>query len=241
MNDFPKLINEISQHNTFDLNYFLNSGIPWLKLNIDVPEFDQTVLDEAVQQSTNWRKKWNFSNKSEQFDVDYQIKEWNGSLLFGPSDWERWLKIVENDNNKNDEDHLCMLYRNDLDFSWRIKKSHPIRKFVESIFPSDRDVNIVNFYVLPPGGYLFPHIDPTQDDKALNKIYIPLKWKQGNEFGFYKFGNAPFKQNRAYLINNYRYVHWVLNRSDEPRVVLDIGSNLHSIADLIQQSYFESF
>lgn len=241
MNDFPKLIEEVSKHNQFDLNYFLNSGIPWLKLNINVPNFDQTVFTEAIQQSTDWRKKWNFSNKNELVTTDYQVKEWNGSLLFGPTNWKKWLQIVNNNNHKNDEDHLCMLHRNDLGFSRRLEESHPIRKFVESIFSHEKDINIVNFYVLPPGGYLFPHIDPTQGDKALNKIYIPLKWKEGNEFGFYKLGNAPFKQNRAYLINNYRYAHWVLNRSNEPRVVLDIGANLHSISDLIQQSYFESF
>lgn len=237
MNEFPKLIEELSSHNSFDLDHFLDCGVPWLKLNLDVPDFDQTVFDDAVKQSTNWRQQWLFTNNQENIEIDYQIKEWNGQVLFGPTDWTAWMDLVAGDNKINDEDRLCMLHRNEFEFDWRLEPTHPIRQFVESIFPNQQDINLVNFYVLPPGGYLFPHIDPCAGAKALNKIYIPLKWADGNEFGFYKWGNAPMVERNAYLINNYRYVHWVLNRSNEPRVVLDIGSNLHAIKDLIEESF----
>ena len=239
MHKFPKLIEEISHNNEFDLDNFLDSGIPWVKLNIDVPAFDQAVFDQAVKQSTNWRQQWLFTNDQENIEIDYQINQWNGQVLFGPSDWTAWMNLVAGDNKKNDEDRLCMIHRNNFDFDWRLNTDHPIRQFVESVFPNQQDINIVNFYVLPPGGYLFPHIDPCESAKALNKIYIPLQWSEGNEFGFYKWGNAPMVERTAYLINNYRYVHWVLNRSNEPRVVLDIGANLHAIKDLIKESFYQ--
>jgi len=237
MHEFPKLIEELSNNNQFDLDHYLDSGVPWTKLNIDVPVFDQTVFDQAVEQSTNWRQQWLFTNANEHIEVDYQIKEWNGQVLFGPADWDTWVKFAADKQKANDEDRLCMLHRNDFEFEWRLNDDHPIRKFVEKLFPNPQDINIVNFYVLPPGGYLFPHVDPTQGDRALNKIYIPLKWSEGNEFGFYKWGNLPIVENNAYLINNYRYAHWVLNRSNESRVVLDIGANLHTIKDLIEDSF----
>jgi len=237
MHEFPKLIEEVSKNNQFDLEYCLNSGIPWIKLNINIPEFEQSVFDDAVKQSTNWRNQWRFTNKQENIDIDYQIKEWNGQVLFGPSDWDNWINLVSGNNKKNDEDRLCMIHRNEFEFDWRLDTAHPIRKFVESIFPNQNDINLVNFYVLPPGGYLFPHVDPCESHSGLNKIYIALKWSKGNEFGFYKWGNVPIVERTAYLINNYKYVHWVLNRSNEPRVVLDIGANLHSIKDLIEKSF----
>ena len=237
MHKFPKLIEEVSQNNQFDLDNFLNSGIPWMKLNIPVPEFDQTVFDRAVEQSTNWREQWKFTSKQEKIDIDHQVKEWNGQVLFGPSDWDNWMDLTLGQNKDNDEDRLCMMHRNSIDFSWRLDESHPIRTFVEDIFPNQKDINIVNFYVLPPGGYLFPHVDQCEAHSGLNKIYVALNWNEGNEFGFYKWGNAPIVERTAYLINNYRYVHWVLNRSDQPRVVLDIGVNLHSIGNLIEESF----
>ena len=237
MHKFPKLIEELSNNNQFDLDHYLDSGVPWTKLNIDVPEFDQNVFDQAVEQSTNWRQQWLFTNDNEHIEVDYQIKEWNGQVLFGPADWDAWVKFAADKQKANDEDRLCMLHRNDFKFEWRLNVDHPIRQFVEKLFPNPQDINIVNFYVLPQGGYLFPHVDPTQGARALNKIYIPLKWSEGNEFGFYKWGNLPIVERNAYLINNYRYAHWVLNRSNEPRVVLDIGANLHTIKDLIEDSF----
>jgi hypothetical protein len=239
MHKFPKLLEDVSKENAFDLNNFLESGIPWIKLNIDVPEFAQQVFDEAVAQSSDWRKQWFFSNETKSIEVDYQVNNWNGSLLFGPTDWNKWQAIVESDSDANDADHLCLIHRKSLNFEWRLDAAHPIRQFVEKIFPNVEDINIVNFFVLPPGGYLFPHIDPTVGTRALNKIYIPLSWKEGNEFGFYKWGNAPFVESRAYLINNYSNVHWVLNRSSEPRIVLDIGANLYSIHDLIKESFYD--
>lgn len=69
---------------------------------------------------------------------------------------------------------------------------------------------------------------------------MPIKWPGGNEFGFLDFGNLPINENEVYLINNYKYPHWVINRSDQPRLVLNIGANLHkseSLTNLIKRSF----
>jgi len=239
MHEFPKYIQDCSEQNTLKLQTILDSGIPWLKLNIAVPEFSESVFESAVSQSTDWRSQWAAQSKYAGIENNL-VKEWNGQLLFGPADWDAWLDIYLN-NTGSDEDEMCKRFRTDLEFTWRLDAQHPIRQFVEDIFPQVQDINIVNFYVLPPGGYLFPHTDPTQGSKSLNKIYIPLRWAEGNEFGFYGWGNMPVQEGSVYLINNYRYAHWVLNRSDEPRIVLDIGSNLRSIEHVILDSFHATF
>jgi len=236
MHEFPKFIEDCSRENRLKLNTLLSSGLPWLKLNIPVPKFDIDVYNSAVEQSTDWRSQWAANTKYRNIDNNL-VRQWNGQLLFGPSDWDNWLDIYTNVNG-SDEDEMCKRYRHELDFSWRLRQGHPIRNFVEEIFPNPLDINIVNFYVLPPGGYLFPHTDPTVGPKALNKLYIPLQWTEGNEFGFYEWGNMPVEQGNVYLVNNYRYAHWVLNRSNQSRIVLDIGSNLNSIEQIIIESFY---
>lgn len=236
MHKFPKYIEDCSRDNTLKLDTLLASGMPWLKLDIPVPEFDSSVYDSAIEQSTDWRSQWAASSKYRDIDKNL-VEQWNGQLLFGPSDWDHWLDIYTSVAG-SDEDEMCKRYRQELDFSWRLQQGHPIRSFVERVFPDPLDINLVNFYVLPPGGYLFPHTDPSIGPRAMNKLYIPLQWAEGNEFGFYEWGNMPVQERTVYLINNYRYAHWVLNRSDTSRIVLDIGSNLHSIERTIIDSFY---
>ena len=239
---FPKLLEDLSKHNKLDLETILSCGLPCLKLDIDVPTFEKQIFDEAIQECSSWREQWGFKElfNDKENNTDNQTKEWNGQLLFGPHNWQEWKEIYTT-QHCSDEDQMCMKYRNKIEFSWRLKTNNPIRKYVESLFPNILDINIVNFYVLPPGGYLFPHVDPCTGPKNLNKLYIPLLWETGNEFGFYKWGNMPLKQGNVYLINNYRFAHWVLNRSNTHRIVLDIGANLNSLSDRIINSFLCKF
>lgn len=234
MHEFPKLLEDVSQNNRLELNTILTSGLPWLRLKIPVPHFSDETIHEAIEQSTNWRDKW------QDVESNYQVREWNGSLLFGPEDFAEFSEHVRNDDqygHSDDYDRMCMINRQRFKFGWRINEDHPIRKFVNSIFPNDADINIVNYFTSPPGGYLFPHLDPTSSEKSLNKLYVPLKWSEGNEFGFYRWGNMPVEEGNAYLINNYSHVHWVVNRSNQDRVVLAIGANLSKIENLIKDSF----
>lgn len=236
MHQFPKLINDLIENNKLDLDTLLSCGIPWLKLNIEVPRFSKEVIQEGILQSTNWRDYWG------DVETNYQVKTWNGSMLFGPKNFNQFRSDMSKNPNygiDDDYDHMCMMHRHEYEYEWRLQSDHPIRLFVESIFPNKEDINVVNYYVSPPGGYLFPHRDNTSGKKQLNKIYIPLQWAKGNELGFYNWGNAPFKEGEAYLVNNYSHTHWFVNRSDLDRIVLAIGSNLQSIENLIIESFLK--
>lgn len=234
MHEFPKLLEDVSKNNKLELNTILNCGIPWLRLKIKVPHFSDETIAEAIRQCTNWRDKW------KDVESNYQVREWNGNMLFGPEDWEAFSDHIQKDEeygNHDDYDRMCMINRNKFKFGWRIDETHPIRRFVSSIFPNEQHVNIVNYFTSPPGGYLFPHMDPTSSEKSLNKLYVPLRWPDGNEFGFYRWGNMPVEEGNAYLINNYSHVHWVANRSDQDRVVLSIGADLTQIKETIKDSF----
>ena len=227
---FPKLLTAASKENSLQLNSILSSGLPWLKLDIKCPTFSQEILDRAVKESTDWRSQWGFEGK------DYDTNDWNGKILFGPEDWPAWVELIKPNIVIDDEDNLCKKHRHDVEFGWYVGPDHPVRQWVNS-FLDDDSINIVNYYVLPPNGYLHPHYDPCIGNKWLNKIYAAVKWPPGCEFGFLDWGNAPINESDVFLINNYQYPHWVLNQGNENRIVLDIGCNLASIQDLIKRSF----
>jgi hypothetical protein len=229
---FPKLLNDLRKENSLQLNSILSSGLPWLKLDITCPKFTPQVLAAAVEESTDWREQWNVSGEH------YHTKSWNGKILFGPTDWNAWLNRVSSEMKNHDEDGLCKKYRHTTEFSWNIDPDHPVRQWVNS-FLDDNSINIVNYYLLPPGGYLHPHFDPCIDNKWLNKIYAAIAWPQGSEFGFLDWGNAPINEGDVFLINNYQYPHWVLNSGTTDRIVLDIGCDLNSIQELVKRSFLQ--
>ncbi len=237
MHEYPKLISDLMANNKLKLETILSCNLPWLRLKIAVPHFSNEVIQQAAKESSDWRNTWG------DIESNYQVKQWNGSLLFGPTDFAKFRQDMRQQSKyvyDDDEDHTCMLERKNYEFGWNISETHPIRKFVTSIFPNDDDINIVNYYTLPPGGFVFPHRDRTSGKQQLNKIYIPLKWAQGNEFGVYNWGNIPIEERNVYLLNNYSYTHWVVNNSNEDRVVLTIGSNLHAIKDIILDSFLNA-
>jgi len=227
---FPSLLIQARNKNKLELDSILGCGLPWLRLDLTCPKFSQQVLDTAVSQSTDWRSQWNANFPS------YQVRNWNGQILFGPDHSNRLDEILKNGPVINDEDAICKTHRQELTFRWRIDPDHPVRQWINT-FLDDENINIVNYYVLPPGGYLHPHSDPCVGNKWLNKIYVAIKWPTGAELGFLDWGNVPIQETDVFLINNYKYPHWALNNGEENRIVLDIGCNLESIQDLVKKSF----
>jgi len=230
---FPRLIEDLHYYNEFDLEKFTHCGIPFIRLDLDVPEISDSVFDQTVEACSNWRKRWNMVADN------YQVKKWNGNILFGPSNWDTWMQTVEQDLKtcEYDEDGLCKKYRHTQEFVWTVDESNPLRQWVNTFY-NNSDLHLVNVYNIPPGGYLFPHIDKNPKPH-LNKVYVALRWPDGNHFGFNGFGEVPVTSRSAWLINNYKYSHWVYNDSDYNRLVIAIAGDLHSIKDLIHRSWIK--
>jgi hypothetical protein len=68
-------------------------------------------------------------------------------------------------------------------------------------------------------------------------FYWAVQWDEGNEFGFYRYGNAPIKEGSVCLINNYGHPHWVINNSNTDRLVLSVGADLNKIKPDIIRSW----
>ena len=53
-----KLLNDLRRENSLQLDSILSSGIPWLKLDLEVPKFSTKVLNDAVESSVGWHSQW---------------------------------------------------------------------------------------------------------------------------------------------------------------------------------------
>lgn len=222
----PKLLADAMSGNEYDIDVITkHCKIPWLKLDIkfDVPTYDDLA---ELNSNTNWREKWNYPTLEQD---SYQVNGWNGNVFFGPKDWTLFLdqNSQEQKEHDHDEDSKCRSFRKKLDYGWYVDESSYIRKQVRNIIP-DSELNLVNSYSLPPGGYVFPHRDYAIDGMGLAKIYVALKWPEGSVFGMYGCGNIPIKEGDIFLVNNYTLPHWVHNSSTDDRIVIDISANLHS-------------
>lgn len=234
----PKLLDDAIKQNDYDIDVITkNLKIPWLKLDL---KFDKPTNEDITELSSDndWRKKWNFPDQQV---ASYQVKGWNGNIFFGPTDFKKFLDMnaEENKQHDHDEDSKCRNYRNKLDYSWSVGEDSYIRRQVAKIFPDNKDLNLVNSYSLPPGGYVFPHRDYAIDGMGLAKIYVALKWDKDNVFGMYGCGNIPIMEGDVLLLNNYTLPHWVYNGSNTNRIVIDISANLES--SIIRNKIIEAF
>tara|TARA_R110000824_G_scaffold12457_2_gene54598 strand:+ start:2034 stop:2771 length:738 start_codon:yes stop_codon:yes gene_type:complete len=238
----PKLLDDAIKQNDYDIDVITkNLKIPWLKLDM---EFDKPTDSELLNlySKNSWREKWQYLTTA--FHA-YQVKDWSGDILFGPTDWDYFMKLSrkEFELHNSDEDSRCKKLRNRMKYDWFVDDENYVKKQVKKYIPNDSDINLVNSYSLPANGYVFPHRDYALDDMGLAKIYIALRWPKNNVFGMYGCGNIPIKEGDVFLINNYTLPHWVCNQSDEERIVLDISANLHSpiIKDKIIEAFKKTF
>jgi hypothetical protein len=156
--------------------------------------------------------------------------------MFGPKNRDEWIEKISPHGDSIDENGLCEKYRHDMDFTWHISDDHPVRKWVNS-FLDDDAINIVSWYIVGPEMYYQPHYDLYPGNKCLNKIYAAVAWPDGFEFGFLDWGNMPVQEGDVFLINHYEHAHWVINRSTQYRIVINIGCDLTKIQDLIKRSF----
>lgn len=238
-----KLLQDALTQNSTEVDIIVKKlKLPWLKLELNFPKIAEEDF-QTLKTEQDWRKKWQFPSYDENC---YQVKGWNGDFIFGPKPFDEFLKNFKTEiskNSKMDEDCICRVFRNKFQFDWYVEEKNFIRQWINQLIP-DEDINIVNTYFLPPGGYVFPHRDyNTYDELSLAKIYIAAQWKEGNVFGMYGCGNIPIKEGDVYLINNYTLPHWVYNGSNETRLVIDIGANLNSpkIKKIIENSFQRQF
>lgn len=236
----PRLLQDSIDYNAPDIGILTRHlKLPWIKLDLKFPTLSQDYINTKHQESISWRHKWNYDTEN---TLGYQVNGWNGNLLFGPTDLLTFTQQIDQDpkwrNGQYDEGCRCRMFRQQFNYSWSVDTEDPIRQWVSNLF-DDQDLNLVNTYFLPPGGYVFPHRDYSADNTALSKLYIAIQWAPGNVLGMYGIGDLPIVEGDVYLLNNYTLPHWVYNGSDQLRMVLDVNANFNS--PNIKQHIIEGF
>jgi hypothetical protein len=98
----------------------------------------------------------------------------------------------------------------------------------------DLDYWYVFVGVLPPGGFIYPHLDydtnkaanpDYQDYRGCTQLYIPLSWPANNYIKFAGAGILSLESGQAMVINNDSFVHSVVNNSNQNRIVLSVRSH----------------
>ena len=236
----PALLQDSINRNAPDVDVITKHlKLPWIKLDLKFPALSGNYINNKHQESINWRHKWNYDTENA---LGYQVNGWNGNLLFGPADLLSFTQEIDQDpkwrNGQYDEGCRCRMFRHQFDYTWTVDKDDPIRQWVSNLF-DNQDLNLVNTYFLPAGGYVFPHRDYAIDNTALSKLYIAIQWSSGNVLGMYGVGNMPIVEGDVFLLNNYTLPHWVYNGSTNLRMVLDVNANFTSTK--IKEIIFNSF
>ena len=53
---FPSIIEKLHESNEFDLDKFIHCGIPFIRLDLKVPEISKTVFNETVKERSEERR-----------------------------------------------------------------------------------------------------------------------------------------------------------------------------------------
>jgi hypothetical protein len=210
---FPQIIRDFFQYNfdytVVDKSKFSSMDIPYMKY---VPEISKILVDQAAQEITN--------------NLNSIIKQGHnyGSFVKNQKEF---------DLNDDDQWKIIWLLKSDSSKKFTEEFS-AVWKLVDSL---NIDFITVFIGVLPPGGFIYPHIDDVNLDnpayaqyQGCTQIYIPLKWPEDN---YIKFANAGILDSNTgpVVVNNQGFAHAVVNNSNEHRYVLAVRANIVDIFD----------
>lgn len=190
-----------------------HSGLPWLKLLVDVPYDD---IFAEIKSSTD-------------FLIDHrdeygEHRGWKSFCIHGKSrvqtshceDTRPWHWIPE----------VTAAMPKTAEFfqSWLIG---PYRR--------------VRVMALEPGGYVSLHSDPGED--ALNAINIAIAQPAQCHFVMEQWGRIPFENGSAFLLNIHRNRHVVFNDSDQTRyhIIVHHSQPTPEFKKTVVDSYLASF
>lgn len=178
---------------------FQSKNIPFELYSIDV---DISSLYNEIYQNLPYLK----SISDKYYQYDYNILEDPG--LNTDNCWYN-IKLFRNINGE--KIHKVKIDKLPLTYN-----------FVNSL---SIDFNKISINVLPPGGYLYPHVDRLPESEPENKkgckeLYIPLNYPKG---AVIKLQNVGILPNTPVVFNNQYFAHAVVNDSDQTRIVLTVS------------------
>lgn len=184
------------------------SGLPWLALDITVPH--KQIYQE-------WLKVSHLSVPHRDSDLvgktGYTHRGWRSLTLHGVAP-----DITE---------------QSDLVHGWTgVADRCPITKsWLEEHFVI-AGAKRIRFMLLEAGGYILPHADTI--DSRLGAVNTAITNPEGTEFHMLHRGKLPFRPGRSLMLDLSNQ-HWVVNRSDQPRLHIIVHAAVQS--NIVEKSY----
>lgn len=202
-NKYPKGLQDFFKYNfnctIVPKDCYQSKDIPFELYDIDI---DTASVYNEIYQNLSYLK----SISDTYYQYDYNILEdsslntdncWFNTKLFRNIDGENFYKV--------EIDKLPLTYN-----------------FVNSLAI---DYSKIAITVLPPGGYLYPHVDRRPENapekyKGCKELYIPLNYPKGAAIKLQNVGILP---NTPVVMNNQYFAHAVVNDSNQTRIVLTVS------------------
>jgi Aspartyl/Asparaginyl beta-hydroxylase len=187
------------------------SGVPYLRLNINVPT--DKILAE-------WDKVKSQAVLHRNDDVYGPLKNkgWHSLVLYGVDDSA--TAQTEGVFSWTDSSKLCT-----NTVSW-----------LKETFQIDQNTRRIRFMLLEPGGFIVLHKD--RDESALYEVNIAIDHPDECIFRFKNYGTVPFKSGQSYIMDISKE-HFVVNRSDKPRLHIIAHAKIPN--SIIEESYANCF
>jgi hypothetical protein len=188
-----------------------DTGLPWLKLNIDVPVND---IKKEYEQNTEFL----VSHRSEDSWGNMSHKGWKSATIYG---------VDTHITTRTDDFH---------DWTSLSYKCPKTVQWIKDNFIINEKTRRIRFMLLEPGGFILPHAD--RSNTGLVEINVAITQPQNCCFRFLDRGTIPFEVGSAFIIDTSNR-HMVWNNSDQYRLHMILHTRISN--KILEDSYANSF
>jgi hypothetical protein len=190
-----------------------NSGLPWLELNLEVP--DQQILQEANQ---CYKQAVEHRSDDKLFGQIYSNQGWKSVCIYGESS-----SITHQTSGKKQWTEIAD------------KCPHTV-EWIKQHWNIDDTTGRIRFMWLDPGGYILPHQD--RESPGFFETNVAITNPDQCQFRFLNYGSVPFSPGSAFLVD-ISNKHFVYNASQHIRTHVIIHAKLKE--GITKTSYAQNF
>lgn len=184
-----------------------NSKLPYLKLNMSVPYNEIYAEWQTVKEQA-------VDHRADDALLSYKNQGWKSLVLYGTN-----ATATQESSGT-------------LDWTDIASKCPKTTQWLKDNFIIDNTTGRIRFMLLDAGGYILPHKD--REEKFLYETNIAIHNPKENVFRFTEYGNVPFENGDAYMLD-ISNKHFVVNNSNEDRLHIIVHAKVDS--KLIEESY----